>query len=149
MPSRSLAFAVVGAIGLAFQLAALHLLVVCGVPVAAAAAMAVVVAILHNFAWHRCWTWRDRSGSWPAQLARFAGLNAQAWEESTREKPMRVIDPMTWRYDGPDGGSAEKPVGLVWFGLAMLLLLLNATVRRLINQATGIDDLVLPDQVTD
>jgi putative flippase GtrA len=75
MPSRSLAFAVVGAIGLAFQLAALHLLVVCGVPVAAAAAMAVVVAILHNFAWHRCWTWRDRSGSWPAQLARFAGLN--------------------------------------------------------------------------
>ncbi len=75
MPSRSLAFAVVGAGGLACQLAALHLLVACRVPVAAAAAIAVAAAILHNFAWHRFWTWRDRSGSWPAQLARFAGLN--------------------------------------------------------------------------
>jgi putative flippase GtrA len=75
MPSRTLAFAVVGAGGLACQLAALHLLVASGVPVAAAAAIAVAIAILHNFAWHRFWTWRDRSGSWPAQLARFAGLN--------------------------------------------------------------------------
>jgi citrate synthase len=41
-------------------------------------------------------------------VSRFAGLNAQGWEESTREKPMRVIDPAAWHYDGPDGSSARS-----------------------------------------
>ena len=75
MPSRTLAFAAVGAIGLACQLAVLHVLVVSGVPVASASAVAVAAAVAHNFLWHRHWTWRDRQGAWPGQLARFAGLN--------------------------------------------------------------------------
>ena len=75
MPSRTLAFAAVGALGLACQLAVLQVLVVSGVPVASASAVAVAAAIGHNFLWHRHWTWRDRPGAWPMQLARFAGLN--------------------------------------------------------------------------
>jgi len=75
MASRSLAFAVVGAIGLACQLTLLKVLVVAGVPVAGASAVAVAGAIVHNFLWHRHWTWRDRAGAWPVQLAHFAGLN--------------------------------------------------------------------------
>jgi putative flippase GtrA len=75
MPSRSLAFAAVGALGLGCQLAALHALVMAGAPVAVASALAVAAAVVHNFLWHRQWTWRDREGAWPAQLVRFAGLN--------------------------------------------------------------------------
>ena len=37
-----------------------------------ATAAAVEIAVLHNFAWHECWTWRDRSGSGTAaRLLRF------------------------------------------------------------------------------
>ncbi len=75
MPSRSLAFVVVGGFGLTCQLIVLYVLVAAGVPVPGASAAAVTAAILHNFLWHRRWTWRDRPGTWPAQLVRFAGLN--------------------------------------------------------------------------
>lgn len=34
-------------------------------------------------------------------ISRFAGLNAQAFEERSRMKPMRVIEPRGWSYDGP------------------------------------------------
>ena len=34
-------------------------------------------------------------------VSRFAGLNAQALEERERMKPMRVIEPRAWFYDGP------------------------------------------------
>lgn len=71
---RWVKFNLVGAMGMALQLAALaifnrathgHYLL--------ASAAAVELTLLHNFAWHLHFTWRDRSGgaSWASQLARF------------------------------------------------------------------------------
>jgi putative flippase GtrA len=58
---RAVRFAAVGALGVALQLAVLHLLAtVLGVSYILATAVAVVSAVIHNFAWHRRWTWRDR-----------------------------------------------------------------------------------------
>ena len=74
---RPFAFAAVGAAGLACQLAVLGLLADAGVPVGVATAAAVGTALVHNFLWHRRWTWRDRAadGAWTSQFVRFAGLN--------------------------------------------------------------------------
>lgn len=78
---RWLRFNAVGAIGVGAQLAALaffHRAV--GLSYLPATALAVECAILHNFAWHERWTWRDRTtltGSPAARLLRFqlsAGL---------------------------------------------------------------------------
>jgi len=58
---RWLKFNAVGAMGVVVQLAALSLLVrIVGLPVAAGTGLAVETAIIHNFAWHRGWTWADR-----------------------------------------------------------------------------------------
>lgn len=60
---RAIKFNAVGAMGVLVQMAALaalrgglhfHYLV--------ATALAVEIAVLHNFAWHERWTWRDRQG---------------------------------------------------------------------------------------
>jgi putative flippase GtrA len=66
-------FSAVGATGILVQaitltvflrLAGLHYLV--------ATALAVEASVLHNFVWHRRWTWRDRRQSrWLAMLVRF------------------------------------------------------------------------------
>ncbi len=56
-----LRFSAVGLAGAALQLAVLALLVrVSGLEYLAATALAVEAALLHNFAWHEKWTWRDR-----------------------------------------------------------------------------------------
>ena len=58
---RWLAFNGVGAMGVGVQLAALAALVrLLDVHYLAATAVAVELAVLHNFAWHQRWTWRDR-----------------------------------------------------------------------------------------
>jgi len=68
---RWLKFNTVGLVGVVIQLGALaffsrvlrwHYLV--------ATAAAVEVAVLHNFAWHEVWTWRDRVHEPGARLAR-------------------------------------------------------------------------------
>lgn len=57
-----LRFYTVGAAGVIVQLAALALLKTgFGVGYLAATAIAVELAILHNFFWHERWTWRDRT----------------------------------------------------------------------------------------
>jgi putative flippase GtrA len=57
---RGLAFAGVGAIGLGVQLAAIAWLThAWPMPTALAAGVGVEIAVLHNFAWHERWTWRD------------------------------------------------------------------------------------------
>lgn len=71
---RWLRFNAVGVIGIGAQLAALaffHRAV--GLDYLPATALAVECAILHNFAWHVRWTWRDRAspGSTVARLLRF------------------------------------------------------------------------------
>ncbi len=61
---RWLKFNAVGAAGVVVQLAALGILVTgFGVNYLAATAVAVEVAVLHNFFWHQRFTWADRPGA--------------------------------------------------------------------------------------
>ena len=66
-------FSAVGAGGIAVQAATLALLLrVAGLHYLAATAIAVEVSVLHNFVWHRRWTWADRQGGkTSAMLLRF------------------------------------------------------------------------------
>jgi putative flippase GtrA len=71
---RWLKFNLVGGIGIVVQLAALILLK-SGLHFhyLAATAIAVEVAVLHNFVWHEKFTWKDRvQRSWRRSLARLA-----------------------------------------------------------------------------
>lgn len=72
---RMARFSVVGAIGIAVQLGTLELLRRAGVDYLFATVLAVEAAILHNFAWHERYTWRDRvsASGWDtcARLVRF------------------------------------------------------------------------------
>lgn len=72
---RVTAFVGVGAIGFGLQLAVVAALTgLARWPAEPATALGVEAAVLHNFAWHRQWTWRDRrrSGrSITSQLLRF------------------------------------------------------------------------------
>ena len=74
---RWLVFNTVGLVGVAVQLLALaagtellHL------DYRVATALAVEAAILHNFAWHECWTWRDRGGGLRGRWMRLLQFNA-------------------------------------------------------------------------
>jgi putative flippase GtrA len=57
---RLLKFSIVGAIGAAVQLAVLAVLTALQVGYLAATAIAVECAVIHNFLWHRRFTWVDR-----------------------------------------------------------------------------------------
>lgn len=73
---RFLKFNGVGLIGFVLQLGVLAVLLRLGVHYLAATALAVELAVLHNFAWHERWTWRDRPAGaggpspWPAAARR-------------------------------------------------------------------------------
>lgn len=61
---RFIRFSAVGAGGVLVQAAMLAILLrASGIHYLAATALAVEAAILHNFAWHRRWTWVDRPAS--------------------------------------------------------------------------------------
>ena len=75
---RFVRFNAVGAAGIGVQLAALWLLTgVMHVHYLAATSLAVGTAIVHNFLWHRRWTWAERAESRGAiaQFLRFAAAN--------------------------------------------------------------------------
>ena len=56
------AFCAVGALGIAVQLGALHFLVhFLRIHYLAATGLAVEAAVLHNFVWHKRWTWASRN----------------------------------------------------------------------------------------
>lgn len=57
---RWLKFNAVGATGVAVQLVALAICLKLGLHYLLATALAVEFALLHNYFWHRRWTWRDR-----------------------------------------------------------------------------------------
>ena len=58
---RWIRFNGVGALGSGLQLALVALLVrAAGVHYLWATAAGIEAAVLHNFCWHECWTWRDR-----------------------------------------------------------------------------------------
>ncbi len=78
--SRAAKFMCVGMAGAAAQLFVFSILVErFHLQTMAGAALAVELAIVHNFAWHERFTWRNRrvSGAWPAclRLARFHAAN--------------------------------------------------------------------------
>jgi dolichol-phosphate mannosyltransferase len=60
---RAAKFALVGAIGIAVQLAVLEVLTALGCHYLWATGLAVEAAVLHNFMWHQRLTWSDRGGS--------------------------------------------------------------------------------------
>jgi putative flippase GtrA len=61
---RLIRFSAVGAGGVLVQAGMLAILLrASGIHYLAATALAVEAAILHNFAWHRRWTWVDRPAS--------------------------------------------------------------------------------------
>lgn len=74
---RLVSFNAVGALGIGVQMAVLWALTgPAGLHYLPATALAVVAAVVHNFVWHRVWTWRDRpQRAWPVQLAAFALAN--------------------------------------------------------------------------
>lgn len=74
MIRRWLKFNAVGAIGIVVQLAALAILKsLLHVEYLIATAIAVEIAVLHNFVWHERWTWSERGGTHGvfARLMRF------------------------------------------------------------------------------
>lgn len=74
---RWVAFNLVGLAGIGVQVASLAFLTSSlGLPLVAGTLLAVEAAILHNFAWHVHWTWRDRpAGRMLPRLARFHAAN--------------------------------------------------------------------------
>ena len=74
---RWLKFNLVGAIGFLVQLAALAFFVGgLRMNYLVATALAVEIAVLHNFVWHELYTWRDRTRQAPGgTLRRLVGFN--------------------------------------------------------------------------
>lgn len=73
---RFLRFNGVGVAGFALQLGLLAALLFAGVHYLVATALAVEAAVLHNFAWHERWTWRDRPATGRSRLARLWRFHA-------------------------------------------------------------------------
>jgi putative flippase GtrA len=60
---RGSKFLLVGWIGMIVNSSCLYLFKgILGFPLIPASLMAIEIAIIHNFFWHRHWTWRDRNG---------------------------------------------------------------------------------------
>ncbi len=68
---RPAKFALVGALGIVVQLLTLESLTAIGLQYLWATGLAVEAAVLHNFMWHRRFTWRDRRVQNGVQLVRF------------------------------------------------------------------------------
>lgn len=69
-------FNIVAVIGMAVQVAALALLVELRLHYLVATTIAVITAIVHNFVWHRQWTWgRREPGQAAHQFIQFAVAN--------------------------------------------------------------------------
>jgi putative flippase GtrA len=75
--TRFLRFSGVGALGIGLQLSTVAALTSWGhVNVAVATALGVAAAVVHNFIWHRKWTWADRrTGNAFATFCSFALAN--------------------------------------------------------------------------
>lgn len=68
MIRRWLRFNAVGLGGIVVQLAVLQALHLAGLHYLPATALAVMAAVLHNFFWHRRYTWAERTGHLPRYL---------------------------------------------------------------------------------
>jgi putative flippase GtrA len=73
---RLVAFNTIGVIGFIVQTLALWLLAgVARLPAVPATALAVELAVLHNFIWHVRWTWADRPAGWQGSARRLVRFN--------------------------------------------------------------------------
>ena len=66
---RFLRFNLIGLVGIVFQLAILWILTQLGVGYLAASSAAIILTVVHNFGWHRAWTWADRMPRLPSAIA--------------------------------------------------------------------------------
>ena len=74
--TRFVKFNAVGVLGVAVQLGTLWLLTdVAAVHYLIATPVAVMFAVVHNFVWHRLWTWKDRDVDVSGACARFLLAN--------------------------------------------------------------------------
>ena len=73
---RFFKFNSIGVAGFVLQIASLALLLRLGASYLVATALAVEIAVLHNFFWHERWTWRDRPAAGRGRLARFWRFHA-------------------------------------------------------------------------
>jgi putative flippase GtrA len=74
--ARWMKFNLVGALGIGVQLATLWVLTASGVGYMLATALAVELAVLHNFVWHERFTWMDRrDGRFADTIARLVRFN--------------------------------------------------------------------------
>jgi putative flippase GtrA len=64
-------FNAVGLMGVVVQLAVLGVLTRLGLHYLASTAIAVELAVLHNYAWHSHWTWKERGPASGGSLWRF------------------------------------------------------------------------------
>ena len=60
---RGIKFALIGWMGICVQLTVLAILTRAGMNYLVATAIAVESAVIHNFCWHRRFTWQDRTAS--------------------------------------------------------------------------------------
>jgi putative flippase GtrA len=74
---RFVRFNTVGILGAAVQFLTLRFFLRnLGMQYVVATALAVEIALLHNFCWHEMWTWKSLpSRGWPARLMRFQLAN--------------------------------------------------------------------------
>ena len=134
---RFVRFNVVGAMGVAVQIAALTLLVSgLGVHYLPATALAIEVSVLHNFLWHERWTWRDRTGR-----------NAECRMQNAECRMQKATWTRLVAFHAGNGlvsmaGSLVlMPVFVAWLGLHYIVANLG------IIAATGLFNFLLGDRV--
>jgi dolichol-phosphate mannosyltransferase len=114
-------FNAVGALGIGVQLTALWVLVeLWGVNYAVATPPAVIAAVVHNFFWHRRWTWRDRPTrglETALTFARFLGTNGTV---SVLGNLVTMILLVSWAGLNPVAANAIAIAtsGLINFGMS-------------------------------
>jgi putative flippase GtrA len=69
--NRWIRYAVVGALGIIVRLSCIAFLDSIGIHYLISTSMGIEAALLHNFLWHRSWTWKDRQGTFRVRLLSF------------------------------------------------------------------------------
>lgn len=134
---RVRAFVTVGFLGFLLQVVALDGLVrQAGLPYPLAVALAVELAILHNFAWHERWTWRDRQQPGLAAVAgRLVRFNAATAFTSIGGNVLVTVALVEW---------LRAPVIPAGIAAVALMSALNLTLAdRLVFRTGGLIAVVL------
>jgi putative flippase GtrA len=68
---RWIRYAAIGALGIIVRLSCIAFLDSIGTHYLISTSIGIEAALLHNFLWHRSWTWRDRQGSFLVRILSF------------------------------------------------------------------------------